>query len=400
MVFSQNLAQPLRDLLNGSTITEINWAALGPDPQSWVINFRDVSNTNTVRWGSSIPPSLITILKKTWHTPHLRLFLGPKASFFIWHPELIRWAGLPLALEETIQSWLTPSGWKVGPPRLIAWGLSDAFFVLSEYGTVAYGFGIDKSWTIYRETIEEWKAEKSFAWSSLEFITLDPSSTDQFVAIRKDGTWAGSIDDVYEDALETFASNYFFLAKSKPKTSPNRPKPSAQKPYIDSDSSRPDAGYQKMYEAWSKSTASLLASASAAVGGSQPGIPSKLQTQTRLNAGGFTGNTQNQNKLLSSFPYLPSAMTTCGLLECQPLKSTEDGIRACRHDVQQFFQASGLYSYEWLRQERLRWHPDRFGRLCEESWKVTGRKQAEEMFKVIHVLMEDLKSSADKIQQT
>ena len=54
-------------------------------------------------------------------------------------------------------------------------------------------------------------------------------------------------------------------------------------------------------------------------------------------------------------------------------------------------RASALYCYEWLRQERLRWHPDRFGRLCDEGWRESGKKMAEEMFKIIDSLMEDLK---------
>lgn len=111
----------------------------------------------------------------------------------IWHPELIRWANLPLELEDAIQSWLTPSGWRVGAPRLITWGIEDAFFALSEYGNAVYGFGDagGEAWDLYRETIEEWKAEKGFQWSGLACMALHATSADQFVAVRRDGTWAG-----------------------------------------------------------------------------------------------------------------------------------------------------------------------------------------------------------------
>jgi hypothetical protein len=76
---------------------------------------------------------------------------------------------------------------------------------------------------------------------------------------------------------------------------------------------------------------------------------------------------------------------------CVGLKDEKGGLRACRHDVERFLKASGLYSYEWLKQERIRWHPDRFGRLCEEGWREEGRKVAEEMFKVIDILMGEIK---------
>ena len=66
-------------------------------------------------------------------------------------------------------------------------------------------------------------------------------------------------------------------------------------------------------------------------------------------------------------------------------------IKACRHDVEVMLRASGLYEYEWLRQERIRWHPDRFGRLCAEEWREDGKRMAEEMFKIVDALMEDLR---------
>lgn len=55
-----------------------------------------------------------------------------------------------------------------------------------------------------------------------------------------------------------------------------------------------------------------------------------------------------------------------------------------------------MYSYEWLRQERLRWHPDRFGRLCEEGWREKGKKMAGEMFKLMSVLIEEIRSEEGK----
>ena len=96
---------------------------------------------------------------------------------------------------------------------------------MSEYGDVVYRLGDVDAWEIYKETVEEWKAEKGFLWSDLTFITLDPTSSDQFIAIRNDGTWAGSIDDVNEEALETFALNFF--ARAKKKSKPSRKGPAA-----------------------------------------------------------------------------------------------------------------------------------------------------------------------------
>ncbi|KAF1945036.1 hypothetical protein EJ02DRAFT_339546 [Clathrospora elynae] len=391
----RNLPATLQDLLLGNTVSEVHWATLGPVINSWILSSKDSSGKNSLRWGSSIPPRLQTILAKTWHSPHLRAFLGPDDSFIIWHPDLIRWADLPPNLEDALQSWLTPSGWRVGPPRMVTWGPDGAFFAMSEYGDVVYRLGDGNAWEIYKETVEEWKAEKGFVWSDLTFITLDPTSTDQFVAIQNDGTWAGSIDDVNDDALETFALNFFVREKTKHKSKPSTSDPSGQIPNSVPVNTIPDAATQALYDKWSTETATMLASASATIGGSKPKAPRKLQVRSQSSSSDastpplYRTSSSSSSELLTSFPYLPSTITTCALTACSILKSDLDSIHACQHDVERMLRASGLYSYEWLRQERLRWHPDRFGRLCEESWRETGKKMAGEMFKLISALMEE-----------
>ena len=384
-----------------STATEVNWASLGPVTESWILSYKDTSGRSSLRWGTLLPQRLQAILVKTWHSPHLRFFLGPNDSFIIWHPELIRWAGLSPSLEDSIQSWLTPSGWRVGPPRIVTWGSEGAFFAMSEYGDVVYRLGDEDSWAIYKETIEEWKGENGFSWSELAFIALDPTTTDQFIAIRNDGTWAGSTDDINEDALEAFALNFFTKAKKSQHRSQSGTETSS-KPSINT---IPDTSVQALYEKWSRDTSMKFASALAAIGTpSSPSLsphsdiplrpkPRKLQVRSQSDTQSPSSSTSASasTSLLVAFPYLPPAVTTCALPSCELLKSDPLSIKACRHDVEVLMRASALYCYEWLRQERLRWHPDRFGRLCDEGWRESGKKMAEEMFKIIDSLMEDLK---------
>jgi hypothetical protein len=405
---SRNLPLPLQDLLRGSTIAELHWATLGPTPDSWLLSFKDATGTNTLRWGPGTPQRLQTILAKTWHSPHLRAFLGPDDSYIIWHPELIRWANLPPNLEDALQSWLTPSGWRVGPPRIVTWGPGGAFFTMSEYGNVVYRLGDNDDWGIYRETVEEWKSEKGFLWTDVTFITLDATSSDQFIAIRKDGTWAGSIDDINEDALENFALNFFARVKSKHKTKPSTGQSNGFTPgdgMPKSADAKPDAATQALYEKWSREAATMFAAASVAIGGSKPKNPRKLQVRSQSSTSTTSQSStsasrpplssipSSHGRLLTTFPYIPSTLTVCALPSCTLHKSDPDGIQACQHDIEKLLRASGLYSYEWLRQERLRWHPDRFGRLCDESWREQGKKMAGEMFKMIHSLMEELKAA-------
>jgi hypothetical protein len=277
---------------------------------------------------------------------------------------------------------------------------------MSEYGDVVYRLGDDDSWEIYAETIQEWKAEKSFHWSDLAFIALDASSADQFIAIRADGTWAGSIDDANEDALESFALNFFARAK-QPKNRPG-PNPTSAQPQPQSSTAVPNAASQALYAQWSADTATSLAAALAAIAADRPKPPRKLQVRSPSAASTSSApstpspaaeqtplippHAAAPPHLLTSFPYLPAAATTCTQQTCAALKADAVGIKACKHDVEALLRSSGLYSYEWLRQERLRWHPDRFGRLCEERWRDVGRKMAEEMFKIVDALVEEVRT--------
>jgi len=124
-----------------------------------------------IGWGASIPRRLQTVLVKLTPTSQFRAFLGHQDSFIAWDPTFIRWANLPASLEDAIQAWLTPSGWKAGPPRMVSWGEHDAFFAMSEYGDVVYRLGTkggeEDDWPIWKETIEEWRGEAGFLWSEL-----------------------------------------------------------------------------------------------------------------------------------------------------------------------------------------------------------------------------------------
>lgn len=400
---SRNLPSSLLRLL--TTATEVHWASLGPVPESWLISYKDGSGRSSIRWGALLPQRLQTVLAKTWHSPHVRFFLGLDDSFLIWHPELIRWANLPPALEDALQSWLTPSGWRVGPPRLVTWGAEGAFFAMSEYGDVVYRVGEEESWEIFIETVEEWKAEAGFKWSEVAFMALDASTADQFVAVRNDGTWAGSIDDVNEDALEEFAVNFFARAKRRQKSGNS----STETQIGASANATLDPVAKALYEKWAKDTAEALAAALSALStapispastssaSSPPPLttplpsrpkPRKLQVRSPSSSSPTPIPT-----LLTTFPPLPAPYPHCTIPACVLLKATPTTLNTCTHDVETLLRGSGQYSYEFLRQERIRWHPDRFGRLCAEGWRKEGCKLAGEMFKILGGLMDILGGS-------
>jgi hypothetical protein len=334
---------------------------------------------------------------------HLRVSFGPNSSFFAWDQTSMRWSNTPSSLEETVQSWLSPSGWKTGPPRAIALGAEGAWFALSEYGTVAWD--IPEDYEVLAETWEEWE-EEELDWSELAFVAFDPVREDQFIAIREDGTWAGAIDDSNTEALESFASSYFSkpqkpIPQRKHSESPNpfesRPPnsrkgtpqgkpPSSQSPPKVTQPRTPSPAFQAHYETWSTHCATVFAAASSY---RNPRRSSSRAPRARSPTPTPITSPANPPKpaLIKSFPHLPSDITICDSPSCLPSKSLPFGLRACKHDVEALFRGSGLYSYDWLRQERLRWHPDRFGRLCVEEFKEEGKRKAEEMWKICEELV-------------
>jgi hypothetical protein len=338
---------------------------------------------------------------------------------------------------------------------MMTWNAKGSCFAVSEYDDVVVRMGEketdDDDDTPFVDTVKEWSEEEGFKWKDVAYINLDPRDSDQFIAIRYDGTWAGSIDlDANEEALETFALNFFAPIKpAKPRNpSPQtRPKAKSQpnsKPTLPTQHSHnqsqrnthnnnrsnqhnpnnpnyrngqsnstnngyhpskqipipipsiPDATSQAHYDRWANETATMLASALAANNAPSPSPtpsatsrshsrpPKKIQIRSSSPSIPIT---RVSGRLLTSFPYLPPALTICVIPVCMQYKMDTRGLRACKHDVERLLRASGLYNKEWLKAERIRWHPDRFGRLCEVGFRDEGRRLSEEMFKLVDALL-------------
>jgi flagellar biosynthesis GTPase FlhF len=90
---------------------------------------------------------------------------------------------------------------------------------------------------------------------------------------------------------------------------------------------------------------------------------------------------------LKKFPSPPKEACDCHLIGCVQRKK-DTGLGACRHDVEALLRASGEFDHNWLRHERLAWHPDRFGRKCSPEWQEVGKKKATELFEIYEDLIE------------
>jgi methylenetetrahydrofolate dehydrogenase (NADP+)/methenyltetrahydrofolate cyclohydrolase/formyltetrahydrofolate synthetase len=91
---------------------------------------------------------------------------------------------------------------------------------------------------------------------------------------------------------------------------------------------------------------------------------------------------------LQHFPAMTSYIDECTKLDCQSLKESVSSLGICVHDLLALLQGSGKYSYEWLKEARNLWHPDRFARFCHSDQVEDLKLKAEQMFVMYGILME------------
>jgi methylenetetrahydrofolate dehydrogenase (NADP+)/methenyltetrahydrofolate cyclohydrolase/formyltetrahydrofolate synthetase len=92
---------------------------------------------------------------------------------------------------------------------------------------------------------------------------------------------------------------------------------------------------------------------------------------------------------LCSFPTMTSyVLDACTKAECQPLREDISLLGICVHDLLALLEGSGRYSYEWLKEGRNCWHPDRFARFCHPGHADRLKPMAEQMFVMYGMLME------------
>ena len=91
-----------------------------------------------------------------------------------------------------------------------------------------------------------------------------------------------------------------------------------------------------------------------------------------------------------TFPFLPKDVCTCEQPQCVSRKS-DTGLGACRHDVERLLRGGveGAYSGKWLREESLKWHPDRWEKILEEDFRAEGKKMVTEMFVILKTLEQE-----------
>jgi hypothetical protein len=89
----------------------------------------------------------------------------------------------------------------------------------------------------------------------------------------------------------------------------------------------------------------------------------------------------------TTFQHPPTSICTCSLSSCVQEKQAENSLRACKHDIEVLLRASGSYDLQWLRTERLRWHPDKFGQKCHPDFRKELVKKTTQMYVIYEQLI-------------
>ncbi|KAF2260923.1 hypothetical protein CC78DRAFT_584306 [Lojkania enalia] len=100
------------------------------------------------------------------------------------------------------------------------------------------------------------------------------------------------------------------------------------------------------------------------------------------------------SRALTAFLNL-SQFASCSESRCQSQKGDARGVGICHHNLEKVLQGSGTYTREFLREERMKWNPDRLASICHPQNRDELQKKAEKVFVLIGVLMDCLEHPED-----
>lgn len=96
---------------------------------------------------------------------------------------------------------------------------------------------------------------------------------------------------------------------------------------------------------------------------------------------------------IETFPVLSKYIDECRKEECKSWK--EDGPEVCIHDLTKLLQGSGRFGVQLVKEERNKWHPDKFALFCHPERRDHLKKTAEELFVLMGLLMDHLEKASN-----
>lgn len=93
---------------------------------------------------------------------------------------------------------------------------------------------------------------------------------------------------------------------------------------------------------------------------------------------------------ISEFPVMTEYVDACTSAECMPAKRDGSSLGICAHDLKMLLEGSDSLSVEFVKNERNRWHPDKFARLCAPTLAEELKVRAEKLFVLHGMVMEQM----------
>jgi hypothetical protein len=256
-------------------------------------------------------------------------------------------------MEGSLQGFLSPKGWKYGPIRLVALGQNDSFFMVTRYGMVVYQ-GIPKAMETFWADAQSQHGQTGNDIIGIYLSLFDAS----YVMLLKNGTTSYAIPSLTKQEDQSAFFSYIEAHLSAEKREQLKIKRRADEAdVLAAKLSKMELENRKrdMYWNW------------------------KVACEKH-----FVG------KGLRTFPNPPIGICTCVQPGCVARKASDDtGLKVCKHDVEALLRASGCYSGEWLRKERIPFHPDKYGMRCDPDVKSILVKKSTEMYSIFQELLDE-----------
>jgi hypothetical protein len=99
-----------------------------------------------------------------------RVAFGPNKSFFAWDSQSYRWSKIPTDLDEMIQAYLSPTGWRYGAPKLVTLGYKDTWAIIFSSGIIAHSANIPP---------------KLYEWISQSNVRFAAEDTSEIIQVSK-----------------------------------------------------------------------------------------------------------------------------------------------------------------------------------------------------------------------
>ncbi|KAF1848906.1 uncharacterized protein K460DRAFT_304513 [Cucurbitaria berberidis CBS 394.84] len=405
-------------------IKKIVWASYGSDAESWFFAFETTDGANAFQIGHNTPIALrqfILLLSESEHLlASLRVQLGDKESFVVWTHTVWACSDIPHALQDKLcqlssafreSHGVTKGSLKSGTLDNVQWHRNGTFYAKTPSRHT--GFYTTKfmlaAWNeLWKERGPEQLSSK--IQNELAYVAIDTHApcgeTFAFFKKQQPGKEAPFVIHFGQEGLRT---NLVSSDEYPPATSmqhvPQKPdEPAHYQWAVSRKSGRPHA--KESWELDLKKGEKLKVLRDMGrdwhvVEGSN-GIIGWVHRSwldfgdRKLHTNAKTAYVQFQEDLqkllvpgqLCNFPSMVNYMDACTKPECQLLKEDVSSLGICLHDLMVLLEGAGSYSYEWLKEGRNMWHPDRFARFCHADYADRLKPMAEQMFVFYGILMD------------